>query len=343
MYFMQSSARHDLTLTTNPLGCSPLIPVQEHAGDNLAHYPSKENIALKAALAEKTGLTPANIILGAGIDGLLFAIFGSCLLAGSTVVAPEVTFPKVATIVSRFGSTLRFVKMKQGLETDFDAMKSAAGSASITYLANPNNPTGIVEKQSEIRRLCEAARGSVVVDEANGEFDDSESCLGLIHDIPNLIVLRTFSKAYGLACLRVGYCAANEQIIAQLEARSPRFPVSGLSARIALIGLNDDNHIQRTVEHVGTQTKMLVAALRSRGIWCSASTANCFVMHLPPQLGSGPDFLAFCAENGISLVPGEEFGLSKNHFRVAPQLNEGSAALIAAIDTFVHTRIQDSS
>jgi histidinol-phosphate aminotransferase len=222
-------------------------------------------------------------------------------------------------------------------------MKSAAGSASITYLANPNNPTGIVEKQSEIRRLCEAARGSVVVDEANGEFDDSESCLGLIHDIPNLIVLRTFSKAYGLACLRVGYCAANEQIIAQLEARSPRFPVSGLSARIALIGLNDDNHIQRTVEHVGTQTKMLVAALRSRGIWCSASTANCFVMHLPPQLGSGPDFLAFCAENGISLVPGEEFGLSKNHFRVAPQLNEGSAALIAAIDTFVHTRIHDSS
>ena len=338
MYFTNYTSRHDLTLTTTPLGCSPNIRTVKNTDEDLSNYPSQGNLALQTALAEETGLAPTNICLGAGIDGLLFSIFGSGLSPGSAVAAPEVTFPKVASIVSRFGSTLRSAAMKPTLEIDFDGMKCLAKTANLVYLANPSNPTGIVENRSEIRRLCEATDGSVVVDEANGEFDDSQSSLAMVPDLPNLIVLRTFSKAYGLASLRIGYCAAQEQTIAQLVARAPRFAASGPSARMALIGLADKAHIQRTVAHVRKQTRALITALRSRGVWCSASTANCFVMHLPARVGHGVDFLTFCATNGISLVSGGEFGLSGNHFRIAPQLDEANNALIDALDAFMRNK-----
>jgi len=335
LYFPDVHFRFDLSLTDNPLGASSRVVKVAIEQDVAASYPPQGYPELRLELSRKMHVNPNNIILGAGIDGLLSAIATAFLRPGDEVVMPRTTFPKIAHFAHYREARVSRIPMTADLRLDFARLHQEIGpDTRIIYLCNPNNPTGLVECACAIADYARCAPCLVIVDEANVEFC-SETCIPHLSALPNLLVLRTFSKAYGLASARVGYAVGAEDILDRIARSSPRFPISSLSAEMARMALADEGHVQDTRALVREQSAVLQGALRDRGFLVISADTNCFVSRVPPSVPSAKDLLSFCNGRGVSFVTGEPFGLSPEWLRVAPRTYETNRALVAAIDAWL--------
>lgn len=338
MYFTPLRSEHDLALTTNPLGCSSRVAGMRIPATGMELYPSLGADDLADHIARLHGIAHEEVMIGAGIDGLLHQIARSRLGRGARLVLPSVTFPKMAVIAAQTGAAVSLVPMAPDLSVDFAALRSAAAASdACVYLANPGNPTGIAERPDDILRLCGATGGLVIIDEANGEYDEEASCARHAAGFENLIVLRSFSKAYGLASIRVGYALGGRSLLGSLRTGAPRFPVAGISAAIASVALADQAHLAATVSAVGRARATLAGALADAGAPCTRSSSNCFVMRLPQERPAGC-FQRYCRDRGIAILAGGEFGLPDDHFRVAPGSAAANAALASALGDFLGGR-----
>ena len=337
MYFTARRSAHDLALATNPLGCSPLVAKHRISAEGMELYPHAGHEELSDQVALRFGTSGANVMLGGGIDGLLHQIVVRRLGSDTRLILPSVTFPKMAAIASGRGTTIIRAPMAPDLSIDFDALLSTVEEDDCIYIANPSNPTGISEPPGRVMRLCGATRGLVILDEANAEFDEAASCARRAPDVPNLVVLRTLSKAYGLASLRVGYALGEQGLIASLRHGAPRFPIAGLSAKLASIALADDDHLAASVQHIDRARTAMIGRLTGDGAWCTRSSANCLVMRLPEDRPPF-HFIDFCRDRGVGILAGTEFGLPDDHFRVSPQSEAANEALASALASFLGNR-----
>lgn len=310
----------DLSLSENPLGCSPLVframrKLRTHFND----YPSPNGKKLKKKLSQKFALNENNFFVANGSESIIQDLPKVFCTPVDEVLIPELTFPMFAICSELSGARVILIKMTDVLGIDLSKIfESISQRTKMIFLCNPNNPTGSVLPKAEIIKFIKNVPKNilVVVDEANIEFG-GESVVREVVRHTHLVVLRTFSKGFGLANLRVGFAVADEKIIRKLEEETPIFQVSGLSEQLACVALEDDDFLQKTKRVTKDQRLLLKRQLVGLGCVVFPSEANNLFVKLPSFL-SADQFGEQLEKRGVSVVLGSNFtGFDDSFFRVS--------------------------
>jgi histidinol-phosphate aminotransferase len=234
--------------------------------ENLNRYPDSDNTALRQAIARFWGVGPRNVTCGVGSDQLIDMICRIFLEPGEAIVTQKPTFGMYA--VSANLNHGRVMSVPAGYdETAARALLGAAGSgrAKIIFLCRPNNPTGRGMSAEGVDFLLENSKSVVVIDEAYGEFA-GPSVIGMTCRFPNLIVLRTLSKAYGLAGARVGYAVADSRTITLLDAVKPPFNLPTISQMLAVWALEESEEYNARAKRIAEARERMRESLLKLGI-----------------------------------------------------------------------------
>lgn len=242
-----------LASNENPYGCSKNVEkVLKNFLSDIALYPDGNATVLREKLAEKHGLKPEQFIFGAGSNEIITFIAQVFLNPGDESIYADPSFTWYETAVKMSGATGVTIPLKDYVH-DLEAMKNAiTDKTKVIWICNPNNPTGTIVTTQQLDDFLRSVPGHIVVvlDEAYYEYAKGENypeTVPLLEKYPNLIILRTFSKAYGLASLRVGYGMASGEIISYLNRIRPPFNVNTLAQMAAVAALDDQDFVQNTV------------------------------------------------------------------------------------------------
>ncbi len=259
-YPPESTDRVRMDGNTNLLGPNPAVEeaARTFASRVVQHYPSGLQDGLRAALARKHRLEPGEILVGAGSDELIDLVLRTFVDPGDAVAYPVPTFVMYAFYAKLAGARLAERPLGPGFSLDADGL--LAERAKVTLIASPNNPTGNRFPEAELLRIVRDAKGIVVLDEAYAEYC-GQDFLPRIREFPNLVVLRTFSKAHGLAGIRVGWLAASKPLVDRLVRVKTPFTVGLLSEWTAMKALEDDRYVERSRELARAESVRLRSAL----------------------------------------------------------------------------------
>ncbi len=294
-----------LASNENPLGPSRrALGAMRKALSQVNLYPDGNAFYLKQKLAEKLGLAPANLILGNGSNEVL-ELLGHVLLGpGAEVVVSQYCFAVYPIVTALFGAKLITVPARNYAH-DLDAMRSAiTPETRIVFVANPNNPTGTAASSEALTQFVNAVPESVVValDEAYLEFlEQPADWLPTIRSgaRPNLILLRTFSKIYGLAGLRLGYGIGHLELVAALEKVRQPFNVNLVAQAAALAALDDTAHAEKTRRINARGLKFYARAFRKLGLEYIPSRANFILV----RVGDGQRVFTELQKLGVIVRP----------------------------------------
>lgn len=266
--------------STNVLGPNTVLKdvFRECADMDLNQYPAPYSDGLREALAETYGLQADNFVVGNGSDEVLDIIFKTYMEPGETVVAPYPSYSLHGFFVKINSGRFVTVDLRPGFQLEPDALLKARGK--IIILCTPNNPTANTFDHRDVERVVREHDGPVIVDEAYGEFAD-DSFMSRVEDYDNLIVTRTFSKAYGLAGLRVGYMAANAKMADQLQRVKIPYSLNRVSERAAIAALRNREYVDATIELVRRERDKLSAGLSSLGLEPYPSQSNFILFKCP--------------------------------------------------------------
>ncbi|GHC51172.1 histidinol-phosphate transaminase [Roseibacillus persicicus] len=242
-----------LASNENPLGPSPLA--QKAMADATRHmhiYPDGGGVRLRTALAEKHGLDISNVVLGNGSNEIIELLCHCFLNKDATLIAAEHAFVVYKLMATLFGAN--YVEVPDpGFVHDLEAMAAAVTPETrLVFVANPNNPTGTLVGSEAIEHFLNQLPDHVIAvfDEAYFEFlEDAPDTIKYIKEGRNVVVMRTFSKAQGLAGLRIGYGLAPAHLAGILQKARQPFNTNELAQMAALASLADEEHIQATVEN----------------------------------------------------------------------------------------------
>jgi len=270
-----------LASNENPLGPSPRSMAAVQAALPRVHlYPDGPASALRAALGAHLGFSPAQIVIGNGSTDLIDLAARAFLGPENNAVISEGAFARFGQVVRARNGHARLVPMR-GHRHDLEAMAAATDKGTrLVYVANPNNPTGTWNSSAEIEALLSGlpAEALLVLDEAYFEYAEGEDGypdgLDYVRKGGRLLVVRTFSKAYGLAGLRVGYGVAPAYVAEALDTVREPFNSNALGQIGALEALKDQDHVARTVALNRTERPRLETALLERGLRPLPSLAN---------------------------------------------------------------------
>jgi histidinol-phosphate aminotransferase len=250
-------------------------------------YPDGSAYALHGALAAHYGVSPAEIFVGNGSNELIELLVRTFVLDGEEVLASAQSFVAYKLAANAHGRTLTEAPMKARFHYDLDALKKLLGrKTKLIFLANPDNPTGSWFSEKDLLPLLDAVPKDtlVVLDEAYAEYVDAlgyQDSLTLRKKYPNLIVLRTFSKIYGLAGLRVGYGLARPDLVEYLDRVRAPFNVNHVAQAAATAALEDREHVQKSRAMVLEQRPVLAAGLEKLGATVVPSQGNFLLADFP--------------------------------------------------------------
>jgi histidinol-phosphate aminotransferase len=259
---------------------------------SLSEYPPADYRRLVEAAAERYGVGTDELVVGAGADEILDVIGKTFLVEGSKAVVPIPTYAMFRVITEQRGAIAVAVPRLgagEGYALDLPAVRDAARDAALVWLCSPNNPTALPEPDGAIETLLrqialdanadDRPAPIVVVDEAYAEFA-GRSLAGLRFDHPNLIVIRTASKAYALAGLRVGFAIARPELVARMNPIRPPGSVSTVSVTVVTEALRDPALAAANVARVAAERERLIAALRGAGWSVGPSVTNFILVDL---------------------------------------------------------------
>lgn len=267
----------DLTDNTNLWGMPPAAERawREMPVARITRYPSLYAADLKEELARFVGASAERLVTGCGSDDILDSAMRAFGEPGSVVASSEPSFAMIPIFAQMNG--LRYVGVAEGADQQPNLDALLAANPRVLYLCSPNNPTGALLPRSTVERAVRemSARGGVVfLDEAYAEFA-GESAVDLAMQVDNLLVIRTMSKAFGLAGLRVGYGIGAPSLVRDVEKSRGPYKLNAMAEQIALVALREDLPWVR--EHIAlavTNRERLTEALRARGYTPLASHAN---------------------------------------------------------------------
>ena len=247
------------------------------AADDVWKYADPENHDLKAALARHHGISPANIVVGEGIDGLLGLIVRLYIDSGKTVVSSLGAYPTFNYHVAGFDGRLVTVPYRDDRE-DIDALLDAVKreNAPLVYFANPDNPMGSWWDAADVTRLIEGLPETtmLVLDEAYGETAPASAIPALDVSRPNVLRMRTFSKAYGLAGLRCGYAIGDIEAISAFDKVRNHFGVNRMAVTAALAALEDQDYLATVIANVATARERIARIATQNGLSALPSATN---------------------------------------------------------------------
>ncbi len=277
-----------LASNENPLGPSPrAVEAGRAALAQVNLYPDGSAFALHEALASRLGVTAAEVFVGNGSNELIELLVRTFVLDGEEVLTSAQTFIAYKLAANAQGRTLMEAPMRARFHYDLDALKKLLSrKTKLVFLANPDNPTGTWFGEKDLLPLLDAAPKDtlVVLDEAYAEYVDApgyQDSLALRKKYPNLIVLRTFSKIYGLAGLRVGYGLARPDLVEYLDRVRAPFNVNHVAQAAAAAALGDEEHLNRSRELVLEQRPVLAAGLEKLGATVVPSQGNFLLADFP--------------------------------------------------------------
>jgi histidinol-phosphate aminotransferase len=270
-----------LASNENPLGCSPLAVAAMHeAIKTIALYPDGNGFKLKDALSKRYGVEHARIVLGNGSNDMLELAARAFLTVGDKAVYSAHAFavyPLATQAVGATGISVPAINFGH----DLNAMLKAAveQQAKLVFIANPNNPTGTFLSGDVLLAFLRALPGNilVVLDEAYNEYLPVEcryDSVSWLKDFPNLIISRTFSKAYGLAGLRVGYALANPQVADMMNRVRQPFNVNSVAQAAAVAALRDEAFVRQTHELNQRGMEQILEGLTKLGLAYIPSLSN---------------------------------------------------------------------
>lgn len=307
--------------------------------DALHRYPDPRGGDLKHALAARHGVRADQLLLGNGSHELLMQLAQVFAGPGDDVVYSQYGFAVFALATQAAGARAVVVEplardAAMPLGHDLAAIARAiTPAATLVYLANPNNPTGTWFTTADLAAFLAQVPPQVlvVVDEAYAEMADAGTAgtaLALLPDHPNLVVTRTFSKAYGLAGLRVGYLVAAPGLVAVMERVRESFNVNAPALAACEAALGDDAHLAWSCARNAQSRAALTAALRARGLEVLPSQTNFLLVELGTHAAR---IEAALLERGIVLRPMGGYGLPQ-WLRITVGTRDENARLLAALD-----------
>jgi len=316
-----------LASNENPLGPSPLaIQAIREKLHTLHRYPDGSGYYLKSALSEKFGIAEDSLILGNGSNELLELVARTFLLPGEHAVQPFPTFLVYEKIVRASGGRITSVPLSD-FRVDLDAVLEAVKpETKLVIINNPNNPTGTALRQNEILGFLKDLPEHllVVLDEAYIEFTSDREVadgLALIEGHPNLFILRTFSKLYGLAGLRIGYGFGHPQTIDYMNRVRQPFNAGTLGQVAAEAALRDTEFVALTLKTVREGLAYLYHSLDEMGLSYLPSYTNFFLIKVP---NGAKETYERLLQEGVIVRSMDSYGLS-DYIRVnagLPQENE---------------------
>ena len=289
----------DLSDNTSVFGVPPsaLNELHNTTETMVLRYPALYADELKAALARYVGVGPSEIVTGCGSDDVLDSAIRAFTEPGDEVATSDPSFVMIPILARMNGLTPVSIPLRSDYEIDVDAL--IATRARIIYICSPNNPTGTLASRASIRRVLEEASGLVILDEAYAEF----SGISYIAEAPRwgrLLVVRTLSKAFGLAGLRVGYAAGTTALVAEVEKARGPYKVNSLAERAALAALTHDMEwVRARIEDVVELRERFRTGLVASGFAPLTSHAN-FVL---VPVSHAEDVAAAMRRRGVAVRP----------------------------------------
>lgn len=264
----------ELADNTSPFGAPPaaLRAMAEAIGDRLARYPTTYSLPLRDAIAAYIGVAPDEIMVGAGSDEVMGCAFRALGEPGDQVAYMDPTFVMARVFAVSNSLTPLPVPLTPAFDADAEAL--VAAQARITYVCTPNNPTGLPIAPAALQHVLGNAPGLIFVDEAYAEFAGTN----LAREAPThgrSLVFRTFSKAFGLAGMRIGFAVGARPLIAELEKARGPYSVTALGERAALAAVTEDIAWMRNgVARIIDARERFIASLRAAGLAPFPSAAN---------------------------------------------------------------------
>lgn len=273
-----------LASNENPLGCSPLVreALARMPSSIIAAYPAPAHHDLLAKLGKKLDIDPRMITLSNGSDLIFFLLLTAFALGNKKqMLTHQYAFITYAIQAQILNIPIKTIPTKQNFEVDITGMieEASRNKTAIIFIANPNNPTGLLIKHDEIKRLItEVPKNTIIVlDEAYSEYShglNDKRTMNLLEQHPNLVITRTFSKIYGLAGLRLGYALASTDITDILLRIQLPFTVNRAAMDAAYAALDDEQFIAQSLEQNNMGMQQLLEGLEQLNLESIPSSAN---------------------------------------------------------------------
>ena len=328
-----------LSSNENPLGPSPkaiteIVKSIEEGELKLSVYPWEKNEEeLRNEILRYVGVSARmekeNIVLGAGVDGVLDTLVKIFIADGDEALIPVPTFSLYELLVKIAGGVPRYVKRKRGFSIPIEELISSCNEKTkLIFISSPNNPTGNCISENEIRVIIESVDSMVIIDEAYVEFADS-SLVHLVTEYENAVVLRTFSKAFGLAGLRIGYAIMPEWLTSPYKKISIPFSVNSIAIKAAIVALQDHEYLRKTVELVKHERAFLTENLQ-QVFQVYPSKANFVLVDVSPAKSS--EVYAELMKRGIIVRDCSSFrGAGDSFIRVTVGTREQNEKVVEAL------------
>jgi histidinol-phosphate aminotransferase len=323
-----------LASNENPVGPSPMaVAAIREALADLNRYPDGSSWTLRHKIAARHQVSPERIFLGSGSCEILNLLVYLFLRPGLNAVIAEHSFVIYQLAIAASGGAAKTVPLRPDCVFDLDAMAAAIDEHTrIVFLGNPNNPTGTIYRRAQWRRFLERVpeRVVIVADEAYFEFVRDAEYPDSMHDHDDrrmLVTLRTFSKIFGLAGLRVGYSVAREDITRLLNNVRQPFNITSLGQVAVEAGMDDIEHVRRTLEVNARGMEYLEREFRRLGLAFLPSQANFILV----EVGDGRAVYEDLLRQGVIVRPMNGYGFPR-HVRVSVGLEAENHRMIAALE-----------
>ena len=326
----------DFSSNTSPAGMPPSVKsILKKSLDKIEHYPDLNSNELISALKKYTGLSESNLIVG---NGAIEIIYNFCyaFLAKKHVLIPTPTFGEYEAASKLADCKIIFFKT-MNLSKNIDSFISKIPINGCIFVCNPNNPTGEILSKKQMIKIISAAKNKscfVFVDECFIELvpESNESILNLVKKYDNLFVLRSLTKSFGLAGIRIGYGAAAKQIVTILQKLKIPWSVNALAQEAGLIAIKNKNHLTKSKSIIKKESIFLKKKISNiRGFECHASSTN-FILIKTKQ--NSTKLQKKLLKHKILIRDCKSFrGLNNHYIRIAIKSHKDNLKLIKALET----------
>lgn len=331
----------DFSSSVNPLGPSKkALDAAKKAFSLIAAYPDSNSSELRQVIAcHFGGISKRNIVVGNGSTELMYLFAEVFMKKGDKALIPAPTFGEYESAICKTGESPKFLKLGKSFNVELATFEREMAGAKIVFLCNPNNPTSMLIPQETLTNIIEKALKQdtlVFLDEDFLEFVEDEkdlTMIGKISKYPNLFILRSFTKIFGLTGLRVGYGIANEEIISVLSCAKIPWNVNCLAQAAAVAALKDEEHLRVTRELIKEEKAWLQAELaKFQSFKFSAPDANFFFIDIRKSSLTATELKNKLLKQGILIRDCTSFrGLDEFYVRIAVKTHAENERLIDAL------------
>ncbi|AGA65117.1 Biosynthetic Aromatic amino acid aminotransferase beta [Liberibacter crescens BT-1] len=332
---------HKLSSNENPFGASPKVfQVMRNTVFNFERYPDGSSYQLRQAIGKVYGIDSANIVCGNGSDELLDLLCKAYLGPGDEAIITEYGYLLYKIQIKAMGATPITVQEKNYVVDVHAILSAVTERTKIIFISNPGNPTGTYVPVKDLFWLISMLPDHVllVIDSAYGEYvrkDDYDSGLKLVNSSTNVVMTRTFSKAYGLAALRIGWLYTNPSVVNVLNRIRNPFNLNSIAIAIGTVAVNDQEFIRNTVEFNIFWREKMIYELDKIGLKVTPSVANFLLIHFPNKDGKRAiDADNFLTSRGYILRALDSYGLP-NALRMSIGCKDANEGVINVLKEFM--------